>query len=133
VAEERGPVEGRINVKVYYEDTDCLGVVYYANYLKYYERGRTEYINAMGTSIADWNESGHNFAVFKIAVTFFKPARLGDVLDVSTTVDPGSPFRMRMTQKLFRGEVLLNEAKVQLVCLDARMELTEFPDELRHG
>jgi acyl-CoA thioester hydrolase len=124
-------VEGRIKVKVYYEDTDCLGVVYYANYLKYYERGRTEYINELGKPIAEWNAEGANFAVFKMDITWFKPARLGDEIDVVTVVEPGTPFRMRMSQKLLRGEELINEANVQLVCLDERMELREFPDELR--
>lgn len=126
-------MEGRIQVKVYYEDTDCLGVVYYANYLKYYERGRTEYINAMGKQIAAWNEAGYNFAVFKMELTWLKAAKLGDEIEVVTVVEPGSPYRMRMGQKLYRGEELINEAKVQLVCLDAQLELREFPEELRLG
>lgn len=126
-------MEGRIQVKVYYEDTDCLGVVYYANYLKYYERGRTEYINGMGKQIAAWNQAGYNFAVFKMELTWLKAGKLGDEIDVVTVVEPGSPYRMRMDQKLYRGEELINEAKVQLVCLDEHLELREFPDELRLG
>ena len=123
-------MEGRIKVKVYYEDTDSLGVVYYANYLKYYERGRTEYINALGRPIAEWNADGYNFAVFKMSATWYKPARLGDEIDVVTTVEKGSTFRMRMIQKLFIGDELLNEAVIQLVCLDKNLELREFPDAL---
>lgn len=122
--------EGRLRVKVYYEDTDSLGVVYYANYLKYYERGRTEFINEQGKDILEWNKSGYNYAVFKMDITWLKAVRLSDELDVLTKVVPSSPYRMKMKQKLMRGNDVVNEANVQLVCLDEKMELREFPPEL---
>jgi acyl-CoA thioester hydrolase len=118
-------------VKVYYEDTDCLGVVYHANYLCYFERGRTEHINAMGRTISDWNEAGYNFAVFKLDITFYKPAKLNDQLAVITELAPGtSEFRLPIKQRIERDGELLTEQTVQLVCLDQQMQLREFPPEL---
>ena len=123
-------VQHNIEVKVYYEDTDSLGVVYYANYFRYYERGRSEYFEALGRGVREWNEAGYNVAVFKVAATFHQPARLGERLRVQSELVPLSPFRLQMDQKIFRGDTLINEAKVQLVCLDQAMEVREFPEEM---
>lgn len=123
-------MQRELEVKVYYEDTDCLGVVYHANYLRYFERGRTEYIGSLGRLISAWNEAGFNFAVFKINITFHKPAKLNDVLVVHSDLRPKSDFRLKMHQRLTRGEELLTEAVVDLVCLDENLALREFPAEL---
>jgi acyl-CoA thioester hydrolase len=123
-------MEKRLPVKVYYEDTDCLGVVYHANYLKFFERGRSEYISARGRPISEWNDDGVIFAVFKMEVTFHLPGRLGDECEVVTKLVPGSPYRMKMDQKLMRGDELLTEAVVDVVCLDQDFELREFPEVL---
>ena len=120
-------MENRLNVKVYYEDTDSLGMVYYANYLRFFERGRSEFIEALGKPVGAWNAMGANFVVYKVTVTYQKPAKLGDQCEVVTTI---TPMRLRMDQRLFRGDELLTEAEVQLVCLDDEFELREFPDEL---
>lgn len=119
-----------LDVKVYYEDTDSMGVVYYANYLKYYERGRSELIEALGQPISLWNEQGFNFAVFKADIRYHKPARLADRLRVETEIVPGSPFRLKMKQIVYRDGEMLNEALIQLVCLDGEFQLQEFPDSL---
>lgn len=118
-----------LDVKVYYEDTDALGVVYHANYLKYFERGRTEMVNASGKSIAAYNREGFNFVVYRMEITFHKPGKLDDRLRVVTRVVPGkSPYRKVLDQRLFRGQKeLLCEALVTLVCLDANMEVREMP------
>jgi acyl-CoA thioester hydrolase len=123
-------MEKRLPVKVYYEDTDCLGVVYHANYLKFFERGRSEYISARGRPISEWNDDGVIFAVFKMEVTFHRPGRLSDECEVVTKLVPGSPYRMKMDQKLMRGDELLTEAVVDVVCLDQDFELREFPEVL---
>jgi len=125
------PKRGEIEIKVYYEDTDCLGVVYYANYLKFFERGRTELMNMTGRSIADWNAAGANFAVYKANVTFVGAARLGDVCTVITEVgESRSPYRMLMNQRLERDDEVITKAEIQLVCLDDEMKLREIPEEL---
>lgn len=116
-----------IEIKVYYEDTDALGMVYYANYLKYFERGRTELIDSLGEPIQTWNARGFLFAVYKVAVTYRQPARLGDVCRVVTAVAGGSDYRRKLRQQLERGGEVLTEASVDLVCLDRELQLQEFP------
>jgi tol-pal system-associated acyl-CoA thioesterase len=121
------PTDGTIEIKVYYEDTDSLGVVYYANYMKYFERGRTELLELWGRPIGDWNNDGFNFAVYKATLTFLAPARLGDRLEVRTRLRKGSPYRMIMDQEIHLGDELITTAEVHLVCLDADLQLQEFP------
>lgn len=124
-------MENSIDVKIYYEDTDSLGVVYYANYLKYFERGRTELILQAGANVQDWNELGYVLVVHKITVTFHKPAKLGDVVQVVTRAIPkGGDFRLHMEQEVWRDGERLTEAKVHLACLDTDLELQEFPPGL---
>lgn len=125
------PEQGQIQVKVYYEDTDSLGVVYYANYLKYFERGRSELFAAAGTPIAEWNRLGFLVAVYKANVTFHAPARLGDALEVVTRrLGGGSPYRVKLNQQILREGKLLTDAEIHLVCLDEAFELREFPDQM---
>jgi len=123
-------MENRLPVKVYYEDTDSLGVVYYANYLKYFERGRTELIAGLGKTVGEWNQEGHNFVVFNMNITFHKPGRLGDEAEVLTEIVPGSAYKLKMRQRLYRGDELLTEADVIVVCLDGDFELRELPEIL---
>lgn len=124
--------QGELAVKVYYEDTDCLGLVYHASYLRFFERGRTELIGAaLARSIADWNAAGYLFAVYKLEVTFRRAARLGDVCRVLTRFDPPrSEYRLCVDQRLLRGDELICAAQVQLVCLDASYGVRAFPAEL---
>ncbi len=89
-------MEHRFDVKVYYEDTDSLGMVYYANYLKYLERARTEMVLAEGKAIEQWNAEGFNFAVFEVRIRYLKPGRLGDTLTVVTTNAGGTGFRHKL-------------------------------------
>lgn len=117
-----------LDVKVYYEDTDCLGVVYHANYLKYFERARTEMVTELGKPIQEWNADGYNFVVYKMTITFHKPGKLNDRLRVVTKRVPNkSTFRFVLDQRLFRGDELLTQAEVTLVCLDREMKLREMP------
>ncbi len=122
-------MRGEIDIKVYYEDTDSLGVVYHANYLKFMERGRTElFSGASGKSLAEWNRDGYNFVVYKVTVTFRQPARLGDACRVVSETQPMiSQYRLPMSQRILRGEELLIDAQVDLVCLDKAFALREFP------
>jgi acyl-CoA thioester hydrolase len=75
-----------IEIRIYYEDTDCGGVVYYANYLKYFERARTEYLETRGYSVAGLMEQGVVFVVVHAEVDYCSPARYGDTLAVETEV-----------------------------------------------
>lgn len=121
----------KIKVKVYYEDTDCLGVVYHANYLKYLERGRSEYIEHIGKPIREWNRAGFNFVVYEMKISFKKAAVLGDILDISTEFKPDSDYRGKFYQNITRKGELIVEAKVDIVCLNEKKELKELPDDFK--
>lgn len=125
-------MRGELDITVYYEDTDALGVVYYANYLKFFERGRSELLaRATGRSIAEVNAAGYGIAVYRADVVYKKPARLSDRCRVSTEILPrGSPYRLHVAQTLHRGDELLTTGAIQLVCLDSEFRLREFPAEL---
>jgi acyl-CoA thioester hydrolase len=122
-------MEHRVAYKVYYEDTDCLGVVYYANYLKYLERGRTEFVGAQGRDIRDWNKDGYNFVVYSLNMRFRRAASLGDLLDVVSSFQLSSSYRGLFKQRIERAGELIVEADVELVCLDTRQQLIEFPSQ----
>ncbi|MGQ9927458.1 MAG: acyl-CoA thioesterase [Chloroflexaceae bacterium] len=120
-------MEHRVGYKVYYEDTDSLGVVYYANYLKYLERGRTEYVGSRGRPIQEWNRDGYYFVVYEVQMRFRRSASLGDVVEVVSTFQRTSAYRGRFSQRIeCRGEVLV-EAEVDVVCVDPQQQLREFP------
>jgi len=124
-------MEQTIEVKVYYEDTDCLGIVYHANYLKYMERGRTEYFNSSGKTVQQLNEEGYYFAVYEIKIKFLKPAKLGDVCRVISSIGKeGSEYRKKMIQRIESNGLLLVEAEVDIICLNKEKQLIVFPKGL---
>jgi acyl-CoA thioester hydrolase len=120
-------------VRVYYEDTDTAGVVYYANYLRYLERGRTEWLRTLGVEqFGLARQAGLLFAVRSLAIEYLKPARLDDLLAVLT--EPTSLGRAQVTlvQRIERDGETLVEATVRVACLDAKkMRPTALPAELR--
>ncbi len=124
-------VEHKIEVKVYYEDTDCLGIVYHANYLRYMERGRTEYFNSIGKPIWELNEQGYYFVVFEMKIKFLKSAKLGDICRIITKPgEGGSEFRKKMIQRIeLKGQTLV-EAEVDVICLDKNRQLRVFPPDI---
>ena len=117
----------RVAYRVYYEDTDSLGVVYHANYLKFLERGRTEFVAARGRPIQQWNRDGYNFVVYELSMKFKRAGRLGDLLEVVTSFRLDSAFRGRFSQLLECGSELYVKAEVDVVCIDAQQQLREFP------
>ena len=122
-------MEHRVSYKVYYEDTDSLGVVYYANYLKYLERGRTEFVGEIsGRDIRRWNEDGYNFVVYAMNIKFKKPAELGDTIDVVTTFASASAYRGVFKQRIERAGDIIVEADVEIVCLNKARAVREFPN-----
>lgn len=120
-------MEHRISYTVYYEDTDCLGVVYYANYFKFFERGRSELLGSYGTSVAKLNADGVLVVVHSVNATFKKPLTLGDRFDVVSQFSLPSPYRGRFTQRIeCNGEVYV-EGVVDTVSIDRAQNLIEFP------
>ena len=124
-------MDHRVAFKVYYEDTDALGIVYYANYLKYLERGRTEYVAAHGRTVQDWNADGYLIVVHTVHLTYRRPARLGDVVDVVSDFTLDSRFRGTFHQRVERAGEVLVDGRIEVVCLDADQQLISFPPGLR--
>ncbi len=106
-------------VRVYYEDTDAAGVVYYANYLKYLERARTEWLAARGSPLAELErESAIVFVVTRADVAFRAPARLGDLLQVGVDIVEHGYARFVARQQIRREADLVVDATITLACLD---------------
>jgi tol-pal system-associated acyl-CoA thioesterase len=124
-------VDHRVSFKVYYEDTDSLGIVYYANYLKFMERGRTEFLAARGKTVQEWNREGVLIVVHSVHITYRRAATLGDLLDVVSNFTLGSRFRGTFHQRIERAGELIVDADVDVVCLDADQQLVSFPPGLR--
>lgn len=108
----------RLTLRVYYEDTDLAGIVYYANYLKFIERGRSEWLRALGIDQAAMKENGgHVFAVRRVEADYLRPAKFDDLLEVTTELATTSPARVVVDQSVRRGEEVLFTARVTIACL----------------
>jgi acyl-CoA thioester hydrolase len=119
-------------VRVYYEDTDAGGIVFYANYLKFAERGRTEYLRAAGfenKSLMD--DEGILFVVRRLEADYLKPAELDDVLSVITEAGEVKNSSFAMKQSIFRDNVLLCEMNVMLVCVNLQGRPVRVPETLK--
>jgi acyl-CoA thioester hydrolase len=126
------PREGVFECRVYYEDTDCMSVVYHANYLKYLERARTEYVNERLSNVAGYHERGYFFMVNKIEIAFHAPAKLGDLLVVRTWIENSTRYRIvvrQIVQKKGEPRDYLVTATVTLVTVSPEGKLMEVPKE----
>ena len=114
-----GP-EHHFALSVYFEDTDAYGIVYYANYLKFMERARSDMIRAAGVDqFAELRASGSAYAVAEVAIRYLRPARLGDELVVVSTVDEVRAASVLIQQRVIRAGELLTDARVTAAFLDA--------------
>ena len=117
----QNPEPGIFNwlVRVYYEDTDSGGVVYYANYLKYFERARTEWLRSRGFELTDLLHSyGVVFVVRAITLDYFKPALFNDILEVTVELAESGRSQMVLAQSVRRGHTALVAARVRLACVN---------------
>jgi acyl-CoA thioester hydrolase len=119
-------------LRVYYEDTDAAGVVYYANYLKFMERARTEWLESLGFPLAPFERAhGVAFVVHRVEVDFLLPARLNDTLATTVEVLDRRAASLRLRQTVLRGDELLTRAQVALACVDAQaLRPRRIPDPL---
>ena len=109
-------------VRVYWEDTDAGGVVYYANYLKFMERARSEWLRSAGfEQDALRDEAGVLFVVRRVEVDYLAPARFNDALDVSVVLHEAGRASLVVRQELTRGGSCLARAVVTLACVDAAL------------
>jgi acyl-CoA thioester hydrolase len=119
-------------IRVYYEDTDLAGIVYYANYLKYIERARTEWVRELGIDQARLKaEEGIVFAVRRVVADYLSPARFDDLLTVETVPHSATAARVVLRQTVLRAGAVLFAAEVTLVALSASGRPARLPASLR--
>ncbi len=105
--------------RVYYEDTDAGGVVYYANYLKFFERARTDFLRHLGISQSQLIEQEKlAFIVKNCEIEYRKPAKLDDLIDVNVTVQQVGAASITMLQEMTRGEEIISQLKIIIVSVD---------------
>jgi len=108
------------SVRVYWEDTDAGGVVYYANYLKFMERARSEWLRALGFEQDELRDrQGVLFVVRRVEIDYLSPARFNDEINVEVSVHEIRQARLSVKQTLMRGPTQLVSAQVMLACVDA--------------
>lgn len=122
------------HLHIYYEDTDLSGLVYHANYLKYFERAR-EHIIGPERLRALYYEDGVGFVVYKASMTFKEGARLGDVLEIRSRYKLESSYRVIFSQEVWRegGKGPLVDGEVQMVCVDPQGALVPLPPIVADG
>ncbi|MGJ8605720.1 MAG: tol-pal system-associated acyl-CoA thioesterase [Marivita sp.] len=119
-------------VRVYYEDTDMGGVVYYANYLRYIERARSDWVRSLGIDQnAMREEDGVVFVVRRVAAEYLKPAKFDDALEVRTAIKAVTGVRLILNQEVLRGADLLFQAEVVIVCIGESGAPARLPANIR--
>ncbi len=119
-------------LRVYYEDTDLAGIVYYANYLKFIERGRSEWLRTTGVDQAALkNTSGIVFAVRKVEADYLSSAHFDDVLTVESRLSDLGKARFIMDQRIFREDHLLFSSRVTLVVMTLAGRAGRLPADIR--
>jgi acyl-CoA thioester hydrolase len=127
--------EHQLPVRIYYEDTDFTGVVYHANYLRYFERGRSDFFRLVGVSHSSLLEqpAPSAFTVTRITVDFKRAARIDDALLVRTTYDAVKGPRLFISQRITRAEELIATALVEAACIDLSGRAIRPPPGLKEA
>jgi acyl-CoA thioester hydrolase len=116
-------------VRVFYEDTDAAGIVYYANYLKFAERARTEALRLSGINQSDlFDDAGIGFVVRRCTADFLKPARLDDLLTIETRLEDINKVSIEMRQAIRCDNEILVKLLVKLVVVGKNGKLVKLPD-----
>ena len=131
-----GRFEGKVHIlpiRIYYEDTDLSGVVYHANYLRYMERGRTEFFRLSGVSKMAMLDDAEPTAwtLRSASLEFFRPARLDDQLEVRTTCPLLTGARMQADQKIYSGDTLLVHGRVEACIMTLGGKARRIPQAVR--
>ncbi len=121
-----------MDLRIYYEDTDAGGVVYHANYLRYFERGRTEYLRERGLSVSELAARGYIFPVIRLEIEYRSPAVHDDLVRVETEVLSVGKTSFTLGQQVIRvlDGKLLADGKVTLVCTTKDLKARRLPDDL---
>lgn len=122
---------GRLSIRVYYEDTDFSGNVYHAAYLHFFERGRTEFLRAIGVHHSELMKDGIAFAVRSMSIDFAAAAHIDDLLEVTTEVRSVTAARLNLRQTISRDGVVIVTADVLVVGIRTTGGAARLPKELR--
>jgi acyl-CoA thioester hydrolase len=120
-----------VEKRIYYHDTDCGGVVYYANYLKYLEEARTEYYARRGVSLKELMDRDVWFAVARVEIEYKSPAHYQDMLRIITRVGKIKGSVIQFFQEVIRGHTIVAEAKTMLMCVNSEFKPIPLPDEVK--
>ncbi|WP_411891558.1 tol-pal system-associated acyl-CoA thioesterase [Yoonia sp. SDW83-1] len=120
-------------IRVYYEDTDLAGIVYYANYLKFIERARSEWVRGLGIDQAQMKAEGYVFAVRRVEADYLMPAKYDDELVVETDMVENSGVRLIVRQEVKRADVTLFTATVTIICMNASGAVARLPAAIRRS
>jgi acyl-CoA thioester hydrolase len=120
-----------IEKKIYYHDTDAGEVVYYANYLKYLEEGRTQYLIDKGLDLKGLGDKGIWFVVAKLEIDYKLPAQYQDTLQIVTEIEKIKSASMVFMQNIYRGDALIARSTVVLVCVNDGFKPMVIPDDIR--
>jgi acyl-CoA thioester hydrolase len=122
-------------VRIYFEDTDFSGVVYHGSYIRFMERGRSDFVRLLGVAHASLDAGDHGeqlaFAVHRIHIDFFRPARIDDLVEVRTMVKAVTGARLILTQTVSRDGERLTEAEVTIVLITREGRARRIPDSVR--
>jgi acyl-CoA thioester hydrolase len=121
---------GEITIRVRYAETDRMGLLHHANYLVYFEQGRTELLRARGLTYKDLEDQGFLLVVTKVEVKYRSPARYDDLLILRTKTVRTTPVRIDHAYELLRGTELLTQGTTTLACVDREGRLQRMPEFL---
>jgi acyl-CoA thioester hydrolase len=124
-------LSGEITIRVRYAETDRMGLLHHANYLVYFEQGRTELLRSSGLAYKDLEDQGYLLVLTKMAVHYRSPARYDDLLRLRTSVVRTTTVRIDHRYELFRDDVLVAEGTTTLACVDRDGRVQALPDYLR--
>lgn len=118
--------------RIYYYDTDTSGAVYHANYLKYLEEARSQYLEERGLTVKGLLERGVGFAVRRVEMEYKFPALYGDTLEITAQVREFTPYRLIFVYTLHNQDgKLIGKAETELVCVGRDLKLIEIPAEIK--
>jgi len=121
--------EYKLDLRVYLEDTDAQGIVYHGSYLRFFERGRSEVLEALGVSMSEAARPDCRLVVYEARIRFRRPAFLGEIIEVTTSMERSSEYRMIFRQQVRRkGETdILVSGETDIVAIDETGALKELP------
>ncbi len=119
-----------IAIRVRYAETDRMGLLHHANYLVYFEQGRTELLRARGITYKDLEDQGYLLVLARVEVRYRSPARYDDLLTLRTTVTRTTPVRIEHKYEVLRDDTLVAEGESTLACVDRDGKLQALPDWL---